>query len=81
MIGTLSMLALVALGFYGLSPTAIFAFALLNTLIGREPVAVDLPGGTARCAGFARAYGVQLGFTAIGYGLGFAAAHILVAIG
>ena len=81
MIGTLSMIALVVLGFYGLSPTAIFAFALLNTLVGREPITVDLPDGAARCAGFARAYGLQLGFTAIGYGLGFAAAQILAAIG
>ena len=77
MVGTLSMLALVALGFTKFNLLIILPFAIVNALVGvsqlREPAdwADPAPGFFAALA---KILPMQVLFAAIGYALGYGAA-------
>ncbi len=80
MIGTLSMYALVALGYSQVNmAAAVIPFALLNAAVGLPRPAPVEGAEPAPCtyAGFNRALPLQMVYTSIGYLLGFGAAALL----
>jgi len=80
MIGTLSMIALVVVGAYGITPLVILPFAVGNAMVGLGPLP-DLAGDTdARrvyWAGFKTAIPMQLLFTGTGYALGYVFSYLV----
>ena len=78
MIGTLSMLTLVALGYAGVDLFIIIPFAIGNALIGLPKLAMA-EGGAMQCGlyGFNRALPMQLVYAGVGYGIGAAAGLVL----
>ena len=78
MIGTLSMLTLVALGYAGVDLFIIIPFATLNALVGLPKPALAA-GEATRCGlyGFNRALPMQLVHAGVGYGIGAAAGLVL----
>ena len=82
MIGTLSMLTLVALGYAGVDLFIIIPFATLNALVGLPKQALA-EGGATQCGlyGFNRALPMQMVYAGVGYGIGAAAGYVLQMIG
>lgn len=78
MIGTLSMLSLVALGSAGVDPFVIIPIAIANALVGL-PKLTPSEGGAAQCGlvGFDRVLPMQMVYTGVGYGMGALAGHFL----
>ena len=78
MIGTLSMLTLVALGYAGVDMFIIIPFAISNALVGLPKLALA-EGGATQCGlyGFNRALPMQLAYAGVGYGIGAAAGLVL----
>ena len=82
MIGTLSMLSLVALGYAGVDLFIIMPFALLNALVGLPKPALA-EGEATQCglSGFNRVLPLQMLYAGVGYFIGAAAFHGLQLIG
>ena len=80
MIGTLSMLALVALGYSHFNLLVVLPFAIINALVGlsqqREPAEGADPEPDFFPSLF-RVLPMQILLTSLGYGMGFGASLIL----
>ena len=78
MIGTMSMLTLVALGYAGVDLFIILPFAIANALVGLPKLALA-EGGATQCGlyGFNRALPMQMVYAGAGYGMGATAGLVL----